>query len=101
MIKATLMMLVVGGLLGLILGIAEKVFFVEKDERSEAVSAMLPGYNCGGCGFPGCSGLAGALVSKEVKTVCCKPCKVEQRQAIADYLANTVGPDGTNVIVKA
>ena len=78
-----------------------KVFFVKEDERLTQVSEMLPGYNCGACGFAGCSGLAGALVSKELKTVSCKPCKPEQRQAIADYLANTPGPDGQSIIVKA
>ena len=35
----------------------------------EEVTALLPGYNCGSCGFPGCSGLAEALVNGEVKSV--------------------------------
>lgn len=55
MITAIIMMFVVGAVLGLILGIASNVFKVEVDERVEKVTAMLPGYNCGSCGFAGCS----------------------------------------------
>ena len=55
---------VVGGVglfLGIFLGIASIVFKVDVDEREEAVLGVLPGNNCGGCGFPGCSGLAAAI----------------------------------------
>ena len=55
---------VVGGtglLIGLFLGVAAIKFKVEVDEKEEAVLAALPGNNCGGCGFPGCSGLAAAI----------------------------------------
>ena len=50
MLKALLMMLVLGGLVGLVLGFASKAFHVEPDHREEELLAMLPGYNCGGCG---------------------------------------------------
>lgn len=63
MITAIIMMFVVGAVLGLILGIASNVFKVEVDERVEKVTAMLPGYNCGSCGFAGCSGMAEAMVA--------------------------------------
>lgn len=39
-----------------------KKFAVEEDPRVGEVEETLPGANCGGCGFPGCSGLADALV---------------------------------------
>ena len=95
------MMTVVSALMGLILGIAGKVFYVQVDERTETVTGMLPGYNCGGCGYPGCSGLAAALVDKEVAVISCKPCKADQKAKIVEYLANTPGPDGTTITVKA
>ena len=101
MLNAILMMTVVSALMGLILGIAGKVFYVQVDERTETVTGMLPGYNCGGCGYPGCSGLAAALVDKEVAVISCKPCKAEQKAKIVEYLANTPGPDGTTITVKA
>lgn len=100
MIKAALAMLIIGALLGVMLGVASKVFHVEVDEREAKVTEMLPGYNCGGCGYPGCSGLAAALIGKSTDTVSCKPCKPDRRHEIADYLASTPGPDGETLKVK-
>lgn len=37
-------------------------FKVEEDPRIDEVQAVLPGANCGGCGFAGCRGLAEACV---------------------------------------
>lgn len=45
-----------------ILYICVKKFAVEEDPRLGQISAILPQANCGGCGFPGCSGFAAALV---------------------------------------
>lgn len=42
-------------------GVSKK-FAVEEDPRLAQVLECLPGANCGGCGFAGCSGMAGALV---------------------------------------
>lgn len=98
-IVAIIMMLVLGAILGLGLGVADKFLSVPVDERVEKVTSMLPNYNCGGCGYAGCSGLAEALVSGEVAVVgTCKPCKAEQKDAIAEYLNTT--PDANGVCVK-
>ena len=101
MIPAALTMRVIGALLGVMLGVASKVFHVELDEREAKVTEMLPGYNCGGCGYPGCSGLAAALIGKETDTVSCKPCKADRKKEIVDYLNSTPGPDGECLKVKA
>lgn len=56
--------LVVGGtglMIGLLLGVAGKKFAVEVNEKEIAVREELPGNNCGGCGYPGCDGLAAAI----------------------------------------
>lgn len=45
-----------------ILYACSKKFAVKEDPRIAEVSALLPQANCGGCGFPGCSGMAAALV---------------------------------------
>lgn len=55
----------VGLFIGVFLGVAGKAFAVEVDEREEAILAVLPGNNCGGCGYAGCSGLAAAIVKGE------------------------------------
>ena len=86
MIKAIIMMLVVGAILGIVLGISAKVFYVKPDTRVEDITKMLPGYNCGGCGYPGCAGMAEALVNKESEVTSCKPSKPEAKEAIKQYL---------------
>lgn len=63
---------VVGGtglFIGVFLGIAGKKFAVKVDEREEAILGVLPGNNCGGCGYAGCSGLAAAIVKVKQKSV--------------------------------
>lgn len=52
----------IGLILGLGLAFAAKKFAVAKDPRVEAIENILPGANCGGCGFPGCAAFAIAVV---------------------------------------
>lgn len=53
---------IVGLIIGVLLGVASEKFKVETDEREIQVRNELPGNNCGGCGYPGCDGLAKAIV---------------------------------------
>ena len=46
----------------LVLYFVSKKFAVTEDPRIGQVIDLLPGANCGGCGFAGCSGMADALV---------------------------------------
>lgn len=69
-----LAILLVGGVglfVGLFLGFAGIGFAVKVDEREEKVLEALPGNNCGGCGYPGCSGLASAIVEGKAKVNAC------------------------------
>ena len=51
--------------------VAQK-FKVYEDPRIDQVEAMLPGANCGACGFPGCRGLADAMVkSDDISSIYC------------------------------
>jgi Na+-translocating ferredoxin:NAD+ oxidoreductase RNF subunit RnfB len=52
----------IGLISAVILYFVAQKFKVEEDPRIEQVLALLPGANCGGCGFPGCQGMADALV---------------------------------------
>jgi Na+-translocating ferredoxin:NAD+ oxidoreductase RNF subunit RnfB len=54
-----------GILIGLILGYANIKLHVDVDEKEAAVLGVLPGNNCGGCGYPGCSGCAAAIAKGE------------------------------------
>ena len=64
-IAATACVALTGLLIGIFLGVAGKKFAIEVDEREAAVLEALPGNNCGGCGYAGCSGLAAAIVKGE------------------------------------
>ena len=93
-------MLVIGAILGLLLAFANDKFKVEEDPRLEKVTEMLPGYNCGSCGYSGCGGMAEAIVSGELDMITCNPIKQEDRAKIVEYLANTPGPDGEVIKIK-
>ena len=70
-ITAVVVVAGLGLLLGLFLGAAGIWFKVEVDEKEEQVLASLPGNNCGGCGYPGCSGLAAAIAKGEAPVNAC------------------------------
>ena len=70
-LTATAVVGVVGIFVGLFLGAAGIKFRVEVDEKEEAVLAALPGNNCGGCGYAGCSGLAAAIAKGEAPVNAC------------------------------
>ena len=62
-----------GCVIGFFLCFSAEKFKVEVDPREEAIMGVLPGNNCGGCGYAGCSGLAAAIVNGEAP---CNQCPV-------------------------
>ena len=62
---------ILGGVFGLILALASKIFEVKTDPKLELILDCLPGANCGGCGYPGCSGLAAAIAKGEAPVNAC------------------------------
>lgn len=56
---------VIGAIGAIILYLASKKFEVYEDPRIAQVQEILPAANCGGCGYPGCSGFATACVNSE------------------------------------
>lgn len=61
----------VGLVIGVPLGVASEKFKVEVDEKEILVRNELPGNNCGGCGYPGCDGLAKAIAAGEAAVDAC------------------------------
>ena len=55
--------------LAAILYVASKKFAVYEDPRIAKVAEVLPQANCGGCGYPGCSGFADACVKAGCQAV--------------------------------
>lgn len=82
-IIAVIMLALMGILFGMILAFASKKFAVESDPRINEIMAVLPGANCGACGFPGCSGLAEAIVNGGAPVNGCPVGKAPVAQKIA------------------
>lgn len=71
--RAILFMATLSTLLGILILIFSKVFEVKTDPRIEAINAILPAYNCGSCGYPGCIQYATAIVMENVSVTKCSP----------------------------
>ena len=79
------------GLIGLCaacaLGFAAKKFHVEVDPREQALLDILPGANCGACGYPGCAGYAKGIVASGSIADICPP----GGHLVMDKVANIMG----------
>jgi len=79
------------GLLGvafsILLAYSFKRFAVKVDPRVEQVQAVLPGANCGACGYAGCIGLAEAIVAGKAEAGGC----VAGGNAVAAKVAELMG----------
>lgn len=67
---------------GVLIAISAKVFYVKPDERIQKIFELLPHYNCGACGTPGCEAMAAELVEGNIKVEKCRPAKPEQIEKI-------------------
>ncbi len=85
-----------GLVISVFLSIFARKFAVEVNKKEEAVLADLPGNNCGGCGFPGCSGLAAAIVKGEAEV---GGCPVGGKD-VADNIAAIMGVDAGSFVKR-
>ncbi|RRD26170.1 RnfABCDGE type electron transport complex subunit B [Fusobacterium canifelinum] len=81
---------ITGILMGLFLAYASKKFEVEVDPKVEAILAILPGVNCGACGYPGCSGYASGVALEGAKMTLCAPGGPKVAQKIGDIMGVAV-----------
>ncbi len=77
---------ILGALFGLVLSIVKKTLRVEKDPRIEKIEEILPGANCGACGFPGCAGYAASIVNDGVPLNLCPVGGKEVIEKMADVM---------------
>lgn len=82
--------LLVGGIAGIILTAASKVFAVKTDDTVERIQEFLPNINCGACGFAGCGEYAKAVVEKKAEPSLCKPGGVKTAEGIGAVLGIVV-----------
>ena len=87
MIPAIVSLAALGAIFGAILAVASQKFKVEVDQKIGAITEILPGANCGACGFPGCSGLAEAIIKGEAEIGSC----IVGKAAVADRIAEIMG----------
>ncbi|MEA4832570.1 MAG: RnfABCDGE type electron transport complex subunit B [Oscillospiraceae bacterium] len=83
---AFLWFLLLGGVFGLLLAIFGKIFEVKSDPTAEKIALLLPGANCGGCGFAGCAALSEAIASGKAKYDTCPVASHEIHVQIAAEL---------------
>lgn len=81
----------VGLVFATFIAIASWKLRVYEDPRIDVVTGMLPGANCGACGFPGCRGFAEQVVSGAAKPAGCNVINDEGAAAIATYLGVDAG----------
>jgi len=55
---------------GLFLSYVAEKFKVEEDPTVKLILEVLPGINCGACGYPGCEGYAKAIVKGDKLDKC-------------------------------
>lgn len=65
-----IVVLIIGCISGVCLAVASKFFAVKTDERVSQVREVLPGANCGACGYSGCDGYAAAAVEGAAVNLC-------------------------------
>ena len=85
-IISTLVIALVGLVLGLALVTASKKFYVEVDDRVTKVRECLRGANCGACGYAGCDAVAEAIVKGEARVDACPGNSTENIAKIAAIL---------------
>lgn len=83
---ALLFFAILGAVAGLALAFFDKKLSTGTDEREEAIASLLPGANCGGCGFAGCQAMAKALTEGTASVDKCGACSAENRKEINNIL---------------
>lgn len=79
--------------------VAQK-FKVEEDPRIDIVEGLLPGANCGGCGYPGCRGLAEAAVKSDtLDGIMCPVGGTETMSKVATVLGREVKTEAPKIAV--
>lgn len=78
---------ILSSILGLLLAFVSKYLAVEEDERVEIINSVLPGVNCGACGYPGCNGYATAIIEENAPVNLCKPGKQAVVEKIEEILS--------------
>ena len=86
-VSAIISLTALGFFLGLMLAFAARYLKVESNPVVNELEALMPGSQCGQCGFPGCRPAAEALANGEAPVTLCPP----GGRALAEQLARILG----------
>lgn len=86
---ACLVVGITGLIMGILLGVAGKAFAVDVNEKEVQVREVLPGSNCGGCGYAGCDAMAEAIAKGDAPA---NGCPVGG-EAVAKKVAEIMGTE--------
>ena len=87
MLSAVLIIATLGVLMGTALGFAAKFFAVDGNPFRDEIEELLPGSQCGQCGYPGCGPAAEAVAEGQAAVTMCPP----GGKALAEALAEKLG----------
>lgn len=88
-------------LLGLGLAAAARRFHVEKDKKVEELLAVLPGLNCGACGYAGCEAYAEALAAEDDDDITkCSPGGPETLAGIGTLMGQEVDASKVRMVAR-
>jgi Na+-translocating ferredoxin:NAD+ oxidoreductase RNF subunit RnfB len=81
----------VGMTFGALIALANRRLRVEEDPRLDVLTDLLPGANCGACGFAGCRAFAEGVLSGAIAPAGCTVMGEFEREDVADFLGVDVG----------
>lgn len=81
----------VGLTFGALIALVNKKMKVYEDPRIDDVEDLLPGANCGACGFAGCRAFAEAVIAGEEPPATCTVMSEGEREDVAGYLGVAAG----------
>lgn len=87
MLAAIVILSLLGLIMGGLLGLAAKYLAVEGNPLREEIEELLPGSQCGQCGFPGCGPAAEAVSTGSAPLTLCPP----GGKALVEALAEKMG----------
>lgn len=88
-LTAVLALAITSIFIGAILAFTQIKLAIKIDPLIEHITTILPGINCGTCGFPGCSGYATAIVEQHLAIDRCTP----GGQAVMEKIASVLGKE--------
>lgn len=96
---AALVLALIGLVLGVLIGFTAKKFAVKTDPRVDEITALLPGANCGGCGYAGCADYARAIVQDNAPVTACAAVSEENFEEIGRIAGREAGKRERKVAV--